>query len=129
MSPATMIRRIRARILLFLILVCLLAGSAPHALAQVTTPDTPAGHALAAWLTAINSDDRAEVEKYVKTIDPSQSVDGMVSFHRSTGGFVLLSIESSKPLHIRFRVKEKVGTTNAYGNLIVKEGQPPQVAS
>ncbi len=98
-------------------------------LAQTTVPDTPAGHTLQAWLDAFNSGDRAKIETYVKTIDHSQAVDGMVAFRTQTGGFELLSIESSEPMHIRFRVKEKGGPTTALGNLLVKEGQPPTVAT
>jgi retinol-binding protein 3 len=98
-------------------------------LAQATVPDTPAGHTLQAWLDAFNSGDRARIETYVKTVDPSASVDGMISFRTQTGGFELLSIESSEPLHIRFRVKEKGGPTTALGNLLVKDGQPPTVGT
>ena len=98
-------------------------------LAQVAIPDTPAGHMLQAWLAAFNSGDRAQIETYVKTVDQSQSVDGMTSFRNQTGGFELLSIESSEPLHIRFRVKEKGGPTTALGNLLVKDGQPPTVGT
>jgi hypothetical protein len=98
-------------------------------LAQVTVPNTPAGHTLQAWLDAFNSGDRAKIETYVKTVDQSQSVDGMISFRNQTGGFELLSIENSEPLHIRFRVKEKGGPTTALGNLIVKDGQPPTVGT
>jgi len=96
-------------------------------LAQATIPDSPAGHTLQAWLDAFNSGDRAKIEMYVKTVDRSESVDGMISFGTQTGGFELLSIESSEPLHIRFRVKEKNGPTTALGNLLVKDGQPPTV--
>ncbi len=98
-------------------------------LAQVTVPDTPAGHTLHAWLDAFNSGDRARIETYVKTIDQTQSVDEMVSFRSRTGGFELLSIESSEPLHIRFRVKEIGGPSTAFGNLLVKDGQPPTVGT
>src|ERR1039458_897203 len=94
-----------------------------------TVPDTPAGHTLQAWLDAFNSGDRARIETYVKTVDQSQSVDEMVSFRNQTGGFELLSIEGSEPLHIRFRVKEKGGPTTALGNILVKDGQPPTVAT
>ena len=97
-------------------------------LAQVTVPDTPAGHTLQVWLNAFNSGDRARIETYVKTVDQSQSVDGLISFRNQTGGFELLSIEGSEPLHIRFRVNEKGGPT-ALGNLLVKDGQPPTVAT
>src|SRR5262245_46197678 len=110
-------------------LFALLLVGAGCGLAQVTVPNTPAGHMLQAWLDAFNSGDRAKVETYVKTADQSQSVDGMISFSNQTGGFELLSIESSEPLHIRFRVKEKRGSTTALGNLLVKDGQPPTVGT
>ena len=109
-----------------LVLVCLGAGCG---LAQTSAPDTPAGHTLQAWLDAFNSDDRAKVETYVKTVDNSENVDGMMSFRGQTGGFELIGIESSEPLHLRFRVKEKGGPTTALGNLLVKDGQPPTVAT
>jgi hypothetical protein len=107
-------------------LVCLGAGCG---LAQTSVPDTPAGHTLQAWLDAFNSGDRAKVEAYVKTVDPKENVDGMMSFRGQTGGFDLIGIDSSEPLHIRFRVKEKNGTTTALGNLLVKDGQPPTVVT
>ncbi len=99
-----------------------------YGFAQATVPDTPAGHTLQAWLDAFNSGDRSKVETYVKTVDPAESVDGMIGFRNQTGGFELLSIENSGPLHVRFRVKEKGGTTTALGNLLVKDGRPPTVA-
>src|ERR1043166_416450 len=111
------------------ILSALLLVAGGYGLAQVTVPDTPAGHTLQAWLDAFNSGDRARIETYVKTVYQSQSVDGMISFRNQTGGFELLSIESSDPLHIRFRVKEKGGPTTALGNLLVKDGQPPTVGT
>lgn len=106
------------------VLFLLAAGCA---LAQTTIPDTPAGRTLRAWLDAFNSGDRAKIETYVKTIDPSESIDGMISFHNQTGGFELLSIESSEPTHIRFRVKEKGSSTIGLGNILVKDGRPPTV--
>jgi len=107
-----------------LIVFAFLAVAQPQ---SVSIPDTPAGHTLQAWLTAFNSGDRGKIETYIKTVDQSQSVDGMIGFRNQTGGFELLSIESSEPLHIRFRVKEKGGPTTALGNLLVKDGQPPKV--
>ncbi len=101
--------------------------AAAYAVAQPAVPDTPAGHTLQAWLDAFNSGDTGKIEAYVRTIDASQSVDGMISFRRQTGGFDLLSIESSEPLHIRFRVKEKGGPTTALGSLTVRNGNPPTV--
>ncbi|HEY4047009.1 MAG TPA: hypothetical protein VGM27_09090 [Acidobacteriaceae bacterium] len=75
-----------------------------------------------AWLDAFNRADRAKIETYTKTIDHNQSVDGMLRFRNGTGGLDLVSIESSEPLHIRFRVKEKNSATTALGSLIVKDG-------
>ncbi|HWG21697.1 MAG TPA: S41 family peptidase [Terracidiphilus sp.] len=114
------------RLLPFVALLLLATGLAS---AQATPPDTPAGHTLQAWLDAFNSGDKANIEAYVKTIDHEQSVDGMMGFRSQTGGFQLLSIESSEPLHVRFRVKEKGGDTNALGSIVVKDGQPPTVVS
>ena len=119
--------RVTARMLCRLFVLLLI--SAGCGLAQATIPDTPAGHTLQAWLDAFNSADRAKIETYVKTIEPSNSVDGMLSFRSQTGGMDLLSIERSEPLHIRFRVKEKGGPTTALGNLLVKDGQPPTVGT
>jgi hypothetical protein len=53
----------------------------------------------------------------------------MISFRNQTGGFELLSIESSEQLRIRFRVKEKGGPTTALGNLLVKDSHPPTVTT
>ena len=80
-------------------------------------PDTPAGHTLRTWLEVLESGDRAQAEHYVKDVDPNEDANGLVSFHNQTGGFVLLSIESSEPLHLRFTVKEKDSPTAALGNL------------
>src|SRR5277367_4346341 len=121
--PGDMLARIPCRLLL-LLLVGIGGG-----LAQTTIPDTPAGNTLRAWMDAFNSGDRVKIESYVKTVDSSQSADAMISFRNQTGGFDLLSIESSEPLHIRFRVKEKGGPTTALGNLLVKDGQPPTVGT
>jgi retinol-binding protein 3 len=108
-------------------LFALLLIGAGCGMAQVAVPDTPAGHTLQAWLDAFNSGDKAKIETYVKTIDHSQPADAMLSFHDRTGGFDLLSIESSEPLHIHFRVKEKNSDTTALGSIVVKNGQPPTV--
>jgi hypothetical protein len=97
------------------------------AVAQVSVPDTPAGRTVQAWLDAFNSGDRAKIKRYVDTIDHTHSVDEQLSFRNGTGGFDLLAIESSEPLHIRFRVKEKGSGTTAVGDVQVKDGLPPTV--
>src|SRR6266849_6212606 len=89
--------------------------------AQTTIPDTPAGKVLRAWLDAFNSGDRAKVEAYIKTFESQQTVERMMGFHDQTGGFDLLAIESSEPLLIKFRVKEKAGSTIAIGSIQLKD--------
>jgi hypothetical protein len=91
--------------------------------AQTTIPDTPAGKVLRAWLDAFDSGDRGKVEEYIKTFEPQQSVERMLGFHSQTGGFDLLAIESSDPLLIKFRVKEKAGSTIAIGSIQLKDAQ------
>jgi hypothetical protein len=110
--------------LLVLVFVCPACG-----FGQVQVPATPAGQTLQVWLEAFNSGDRAKIESYIKTMDSTQSVDSMISFAKQTGGFDLLSIESSEPLVITFRVKEKASTTVAFGSLQLKATQPAMVES
>src|ERR1700743_1315486 len=95
-------------------LLCLGGG---YLLAQTSVPDTPAGHTLERWLDAFKSGDRAKGEAYVKRVDAQGNVGGVMLFEAQTGGFDLIGIDSSEPLHIRFRVKEKGGSTTALGNL------------
>jgi len=87
---------------------------------QTTIPDTPAGKVLRAWLDAFNSGDRSKMEAYIKTYDPQKSVEPMMGFHSQTGGFDLLAIESSEPLLIKFRVKEKASPTIGIGSIQLK---------
>ena len=96
---------------------------------QTAIPDTPAGHVLSAWLDAINSGDRARIEAYVQKHDPKNSAELMTRFREQTGGFQLLAIESSQPLAIKFRVKEKLGSTVALGTIALKDAQSEAVAS
>ena len=116
------------RILIFLSLF-VLALFASFAISETTIPDTPAGQALRSWLEAFNSGDQAKIETYVKTMEPKQSVEFLMSFRKQTGGFELLSIESSEPMQIRFRVKEKGSPTEGFGNLRLKSAQPVMVDS
>lgn len=96
--------------------------------AQVSVPNTPAGRTLQAWLDAFNSGDRAKIERYVDTIDHTQSVDGIFSF-RNAVGFDLVAVHSSEFLHIRFSVKEKGSDETSLGDMVVTDGKPPTVST
>lgn len=110
------------KLLLFLLLCPIFSfGQAPE------IPNTPAGRALAAWLDAFNSGDRAKVEAYIQKYDPSENLGGMMALRDRTGGFELLSVDSSLALHITFRVREKNSATEALGSLGVKGASSGQV--
>ncbi len=109
------------RIVLLLLLV------AGRIFAQTTIPDTPAGRTLQAWLDAFNSGDRAKIESYVQTYDPKDSVERMMVFRNQTGGFDVIAIESSEPLLITFRVKEKNSPRVGKGGMQVTNAQPATV--
>jgi hypothetical protein len=94
---------------------------------QPAIPDTPAGRTLKAWFEAFNSGDRARLDVYLHKYDPSKSVDNEMQFRSMTGGFNLLQIIKSEPLHLEFLVKERRGETTAVGTLDVKEGDPAAV--
>jgi hypothetical protein len=92
-------------------------------------PDTPAGHALEAWLAAFNSGDRSRIQAYFTKYEPGKAVDGTVAFREQTGGFDLLGIDKSEHLRVEFRVREKVGPTTAFGKIEVKNADPAEVVS
>jgi hypothetical protein len=95
---------------------------------QPTIPDTPAGRTFKAWLEAFNSGDRALLDAYYKKFEPDKSAENEMRFRAMTGGFELLKIMKSEPLHLEFVVKEHHSDTKAIGKLDVKEGEPAEVA-
>lgn len=124
-----MIRRLALtrRLVLVCRLVLALLVCAGYATAQPSIPETPAGRALLAWMDAFNSGDRAKIENYIKTYDPDQTVDRMLSFRGQTGGFDLVSVNSSEPLKIRFQAKDRANGTVAVGSISLKAAEPHQV--
>ena len=107
------------RKLLLLSVVC-----AGFAFGQASIPDTEAGRTLSAWLDAFNTGDQAKIDAYIKNHDPKSTADFFHNFRSQTGGFSLLSIESSEPLQIKFRVQEKASTTVAIGNILLDPAEP-----
>ena len=65
---------------------------------DVSTPDTPAGRTLRAFLDAFNSGEHDRIAAYVKEYDPENSADELTSFSNQTGGFTLVSIVHSTPV-------------------------------
>lgn len=105
----------------FAIAVLVLATAAASVNAQATqagqaaVPDSPAGRVLKSWLDAFNSADAAKMDAYYRRYEPDKSAEREMGFRNQTGGFELLNIEKSQPLHIEFLVKEKKGDQQAVG--------------
>jgi hypothetical protein len=53
----------------------------------------------------------------------------MMSFRANTGGFDLLAIENTEPLHLDVQVKERNRGLTGIGRLDLKSGNPPQIGS
>ncbi len=99
-------------------LLCCVALSLPSLCsADVAIPDTPAGHALSAWLDAFNSGDRQRIQTYYEKYLPAELASSAVEFRGRTGGFELLGIRTSEPLAIEFLVKERNTPTTGVGRL------------
>jgi hypothetical protein len=97
-------------------------AAAPH------IPDTPAGHALASWLDAFNSDESARFESFEKAHAPWLSLDRQMGLRARTGGYDLVSIEGSGRLWIVFHVKGKVSPTQTFGSLVVRPNDPEHIS-
>jgi hypothetical protein len=110
-----------------LLLASLLAGTASGAIQSPAIPDTPAGHALSAWLDAFNSGDRARFESFEQARAPWLNLDGEMARRASTGGYDLLGIERSGKFWIVFRAKERASSAEIGGRLIVRSYDPSRI--
>lgn len=97
--------------------------------ADVSPPDTPAGHTLQAFLGAFNSGDHERIAAYVKEYDPQNSADGLTAFSGQTGGFTLVSIVHSAPDKLSFLVHGRADNIDAYGVLNLASTSPPRVTN
>lgn len=92
-------------------------------------PSTPAGSVLSAWLDAFNSGDRGRLTSYLAKYEPDHqaALDGLMNFRDQTGGFTLIGIEKSEPLHVEALVKEREGSNFARLTLDVSSDPYPVV--
>ncbi|WP_440224216.1 serine hydrolase domain-containing protein [Dokdonella sp. MW10] len=95
----------------------------PNAAAKPTSED-PARDALDAWLAAFNADDRASLEAFRDSHQPTMDVDGMLDFRARTGGFRLIRREASEAGSSKALVQERESDTIARVETIVKDGAP-----
>ena len=92
-------------------------------------PATPAGTVLKAWLDAFNSGDHARLVSYLAQYEPEHkaAADSLMNFRDQTGGFTLIRIEKSEPLHLEATVKEREGGNFALLQLDVSGDETPVV--
>jgi hypothetical protein len=107
-----------------LLLGVLLAVLPAAALADVSVPDTPPGRALAAWLYAFNSGDRAREEAFIKTCSWKTDLDSDMRWRAETGGYDLLNIYTNDQAHILFRLKAKANGGEEIGTIQVSAAEP-----
>lgn len=106
------------------ILATLLAVLPGVTLAEVSVPDTPAGHALSAWLDAFNSADRAREESFSKTYSWKADLDGDARWRVETGGYDLLDVYTNDQTHVLFRLKAKANGGEEIGTIRVSATEP-----
>lgn len=112
-------------------ILCALLGVWMNAAAatDVAPPDTPAGHALAEWLTAVNSHDRATIAAYDAHFQqPEKKPERFLELNEQTGGFSLVRIEKSEPLAVTALLQEK-GAEGMWRFMIaLTEAESPKIA-
>ena len=91
-------------------------------------PDTPAGHALAQWLSVFNSGERAKLQSFEDTHAPGWTLDEQIAARARSGGYDLLSVDRADPLWIVFRVKDRAGSVTSVGNLVIASSDPDHVS-
>src|SRR3982750_508464 len=96
---------------------------------QTAIPETHAGKALRSWLEAFNSGDRTKLAGYLEKYEPNRKdrLDSLLGFREQTGGFKVIRIEKSEPLHIEALVKERDGSNFAQFKMDVNDTDPPPV--
>jgi len=106
------------------ILGALLAVIPALSLADVAVPETPAGHALAAWLDVFNSGDRARKESFNKTYAWASNLDNDMRWRAETGGYDLLAIYTNDQTHILFRLRARTNAGEEIGTIQVSATEP-----
>jgi hypothetical protein len=105
----------------------LLAMLPALSLADVSVPDTPAGHVFSAWLDAFNSAEGARQESFMKTYAWGTTLDVVTKWRAETGGYDLLEIYSNDQTSVFFRVKARSNAAEEIGRVRVNVAEPPAV--
>jgi hypothetical protein len=111
--------------------IVILAGFCAPAISQDRLPDTPPGRVLSAWLEALNSGDRARIEKFEADHDGRLpfAVQNILRLREQSGGFDFQSIRKSTPLYLEYMLKERASGRDVIGMVEVAEANPTRVAN
>src|ERR687884_292606 len=74
---------------------------------RAQVPDTPAGRLFSAWLTAINSGDRAAMQQFMDKSMPGRPVEPGLAIRSQTGGYDVRRVEESSDTRIAVLVQER----------------------
>ncbi len=66
----------------------------------VQLPETPAGRAAREWLEAFNAADSARLHAWTTQYSFAYPLGAQLMFRRQTGGFDLVSVETSEPRRV-----------------------------
>jgi hypothetical protein len=108
-------------------LFCIVPGLALAAAPEPNIPNTPAGHALAAWLDAFNSGDSARFQSFQQAHAPWMGVDEAMKQRERTGGYDLLTIDQGDKFWIVFRLKERASSAQTLGRLVVRSSDADHI--
>lgn len=98
-------------------------------MAATSLPQTLAGRALKAFVETFNAGDSAAMDAFVTRYQTVMKVPALMRLHSSTGGFDLVSVVASEPLHIDVVVREKQSPTVARMVVDVSDGDPMVIKS
>ncbi len=116
--------------LLMLALLVMPMARAARAAADVELPKTPAGRVFAAWLAAFNSGEAERLRAFDAAFPregPTPPVENRLRFREMTGGFTVIRIEKSEPLHLVVLLQEKGSDTIARLETKVSADEPPKI--
>ena len=92
-------------------------------------PDTAAGKVLQARLQAFASGSAEQLAQYRAQHEPGLDIERELAFHRDTGGFDVLKVESSEPHAITAVIRARDSDSIGRIALTVEAASPEQVAS
>ena len=97
--------------------------------AAVELPRTPSGEQLSAWMTAFNSGERDQLERFRSHFAKPEDhkLEGMIAFQKQTGGFELKKIEESSATKLTGLVQERDSDQIARVTIEVETAAPYHV--